>query len=152
MFKRHRLAGALVALTLLVGVSPVGTGNASSGDSSRYLVVFAGEYAVDGTYAVESTYAVLCNYAVQNGYAVSLVEAAGGSVVNDLLGQTGVFVVESSNGTFADVMRSYAVVDEVGEDVVWQGVPAGGRPGGGGPVAHPDPAEALQWNMGMIRA
>jgi lantibiotic leader peptide-processing serine protease len=182
MFKRHRLAGALLALLLLVGVSHVGTGTASSGSSERYLVVFAGDYAVDGTYAVESTYAVLCTYAVQNGYAVaggyavgcnyavgddyavspvyavaheyavSLVEAAGGTVVNDLLGQIGVFVVDSSSTTFADVMRSYAVVDEVGQDVVWQGIPAGGRPGGGGPVAHSDPAEALQWNMAMIRA
>jgi subtilisin family serine protease len=181
MLNRQRLAGALLALFLLVGVSAVSTGNASTGDSSRYLVVFKGDYAVDGTYAVESTYAVLCNYAVQSGYAVaggyavgcnyavgddyavspvyavahdyavSLVRAAGGTVVSDLLGQTGVLVVESSNHAFADVMSSYAVVDTVGKDLVWQGIPAG-SPGGGGPVSHADPAEALQWDMAMINA
>ena len=125
MFKRHRLAGALLGLVLLVGVSPVGTGSASTGQETRHLVVFAGEYAVDGEYAVESTYAVLCNYAVTSGYAVlngyavgcnyavggdyavsqtyavahayavSLVQAAGGTVVNDLFGQIGVLVVDS---------------------------------------------------------
>jgi lantibiotic leader peptide-processing serine protease len=187
MLKSHRLAGALLALFLLVGVSAVGTGSASTGDSSRYLVVFKGDYAVDGTYAVESTYAVLCNYAVQSGYAVDAgyavgggyavgcdyavgddyavspvyavahdyavyaVRAAGGTVVSDLLGQTGVLVVESSNQAFAELMSSYAVVDTVGKDLVWQGIPAG-TPGGGGPVSHADPAEALQWDMAMINA
>ena len=107
MLKRHGLAGAILAIALLVGVSPVGTGGASTGDTKRYLVVFDGDYAVDGTYAVESTYAVLCNYAVTgtyavggnyavgcdyavtpvyavyavaHDYAVSLVQAAGGTV------------------------------------------------------------------------
>jgi lantibiotic leader peptide-processing serine protease len=164
MLKRHRLAGALLALTLLIVASPVGTGGASTGDTKRYLVVFSGEYAVDGTYAVDGGYAVLCNYAVLSGYAVgcnyavaheyavSLVEAAGGTVATDALSQIGVLTVDSTNALFAELMSGYAVVDEVGEDVVWQGIPAGGRPGGGGPVAHADPAEALQWNMAMIRA
>jgi subtilisin family serine protease len=183
MFKRHRLAGALLALALLVGVSPVGTGNASSGDSSRYLVVFAGEYAVDGTYAVESTYAVVCNYAVQNGYAVagtyavgcsyavgenyavsqtyavahdyavSIVEAAGGTVISDLFAQVGVLVVESPNALFANVMRTYAVVDEVGQDFAVKSVPGRdeGR-GGGGPEQSEDLTENQQWGMRMIQA
>jgi subtilisin family serine protease len=161
----HRVVGAVLALVLLVGVSAVGTGGASTGDAKRHLVVFAGDYAVDGTYAVDGGYAVLCNYAVLNGYAVgcnyavahdyavSLVEAAGGTVANDMLAQIGVLAVDSSNALFADVMSTYAVVDEVGEDLVWQGIPAGGSPGGGGgPISHADPAEALQWNMQMIRA
>jgi subtilisin family serine protease len=169
MFKRHGLAGALLAVVLLVGVS-TGTGGATPGDAKRHLVVFAGDYAVDGTYAVESTYAVLCNYAVLSGYAVtcdyavahdyavSLVQAAGGTVANDLLAQTGVLVVESSNALFADVMRTYAVVEEAAEEFVWQGVPAAGDytvsdvSGGGGPEPGLDPLEPLQWSMMQIRA
>jgi subtilisin family serine protease len=163
MHKRHGLATAILALALLVGVSSVGTGGASSGETKRHLVVFAGDYAVDGTYAVDGGYAVLCNYAVLSGYAVgcnyavaheyavSIVEAAGGTVATDMLAQIGVLAVDSSSSLFAPLLSAYAVVEEVGEDYVWQGVPAGG-PGGGGPVAHADPAEALLWNMQMIRA
>jgi subtilisin family serine protease len=171
MFKRHALVGAVAAIVLLVGASPVGAGSSGTGDTKRYLVVFAGDYAVDSTYAVGGGYAVLCNYAVLSGYAVgcdyavgngyavahdyavSLVETAGGTVANDMLSQIGVLAVDSSNALFAQVMRNYAVVQEVGQDLVWQGIPAGGSPGGGGgPVTHADPAEALQWNMAMIHA
>ena len=192
MFKRHRLAGALLALVLLVGVSAVGTGSASTGDSNRYLVVFAGDYAVDGTYAVGSTYAVLCSYAVDSNYAVgddyavgceyavgddyavggsyavgqayavyavaheyavSLVESAGGSVVSDLFGQIGVLVVESPSATFADLMRSYAVVDEVGSDFGVKSVPGqNDAAGGGGPESSEDLTESQQWGMRMIQA
>ena len=164
MRKRHRLAGATLAIVLLVGITAVGPGGASTADTKRHLVVFAGDYAVDGTYAVDGGYAVLCNYAVLSGYAVgcnyavahdyavSLVEAAGGTVASDMLSQIGVLSVDSSNALFAQVLRTYAVVEAVGEDYVWQGVPAAGRPGGGGPVTHADPAEALLWNMQMIHA
>jgi subtilisin family serine protease len=170
MFKRQALVGAVAALVLLVGASPVGAGSSGTGDTKRYLVVFAGDYAVDSTYAVGGGYAVLCNYAVLSGYAVgcnatvasgyavahdyavSLVTAAGGTVANDMLSQIGVVAVDSSNALFADLMQAYAVVQVVGEEYVWQGIPAAGPPGGGGPVPHADPAEALQWNMAMIRA
>jgi subtilisin family serine protease len=168
MIKRHAIVGAILAIVLLVGVSSVG--NAGSTETKRHLVVFAEDYAVDGTYAVESTYAVLCNYAVAGGYAVgcdyavahdyavSLVEAAGGTVASDLLAQIGVLVVDSSNALFADVMRTYAVVEAVGEDYVWQGVPAAGDyavvddGSGGGPEAGTDPLELQQWSMRQIRA
>ena len=199
MLGRHRLAGALLALVLVVGVSPVGTGSASSGDSNRYLVVFAGDYAVDGTYAVESTYAVVCNYAVETGYAVAnnyavgpgyavgcdyavggdyavgvgyavgaayavyavahdyavyAVERSGGTVVSDLFGQIGVLVVESPNAAFADLMRSYAVVEEVGNDFSVKSVPgrADAPQGGGGPESSEDLTENQQWGMRMIQA
>jgi subtilisin family serine protease len=189
MFKGRRLAGALIALVLLVGVSPVGTGTAETGAVERHLVVFAGDYAVDGEYAVGSTYAVVCSYAVSSGYAVangyavdcsyavgkdyavgadyavdqvyavahsyavSLVQSAGGTVVNDLFGQIGVLVVESPNALFADLMRSYAVVDEVGEDFGVKSVPGreDGR-GGGGPEQSEDLTENQQWGMRMIQA
>jgi subtilisin family serine protease len=156
MFKRQGLVGVLLALVLLVGLA--GTGSAETGQTKRHLVVLDGEYAVDGTYAVESTYAVLCNYAVLSGYAVgcdyavahnyavSLVEAAGGTVTNDLLSQIGVLVVDSSNALFADVMRAYAVVEEVGEDFAPSRVPDGG------PEQTTDPLEAPQWGMTQIQA
>lgn len=177
MRKRHRFVGAVVAIVLLVGVSAVGTGGASTGDTKRYLVVFSGDYAVDGTYAVDGGYAVLCNYAVLSGYAVgcdyavgngyavahdyavSLVETAGGTVANDMLSQIGVLAVDSSNTLFADVMRTYAVVQEVGKDFVWQGIPnyavetlSHDGSGGGGPEQTTDPLESLQWSMMNIQA
>jgi subtilisin family serine protease len=154
----HRVVGAVLALVLLVGVSAVGTGGASTGDAKRHLVVFAGDYAVDGTYAVDGGYAVLCNYAVLNGYAVgcnyavahdyavSLVEAAGGTVANDMLAQIGVLAVDSSNALFADLMRTYAVVEEVGQDF------AAGRVPDGGPEQTTDPLETVQWGMAQIQA
>ena len=183
MLKRQGLIAALVALVLLVGASPAGSETSSAAGTKRYLVVFAGEYAVDGTYAVESTYAVVCNYAVSTGYAVangyavgcnyavggdyavsqtyavahdyavSLVQGAGGTVVSDLFGQIGVLVVESPNVLFADLMRTYAVVDEVGSDFGVKSVP--GRddgPGGGGPEQSEDLTENQQWGMRQIQA
>ena len=168
MFKRHGVAGAILAIVLLVGVSAVGTGGASTGDTKRHLVVFAGDYAVDGTYAVDGGYAVLCNYAVLNGYAVgcnyavahdyavSLVEAAGGTVANDMLSQIGVLSVDSSNALFAQVLDASPVVAEVGEDFVWQGIPAAAPAaapsGGGGPDAGEDLLEPQQWSMQQINA
>jgi subtilisin family serine protease len=189
MFKRRGLAGAVLTLVLLLGVSPAGTGTAETGAVERHLVVFAGDYAVDGEYAVGSTYAVVCNYAVASGYAVangyavdcsyavgrdyaveadyavdkvyavahsyavSLVQSAGGTVVNDLFGQIGVLVVESPNSLFADLMRSYAVVEEVGQDFGVKSVPgrADGPPGGG-PEQSEDLTENQQWGMRMIQA
>ncbi|HXF97185.1 MAG TPA: S8 family serine peptidase [Gaiellaceae bacterium] len=158
MLKRHGLAGALLALVLLVASSPAGAGTSGSGGTQRYLVVFAGDYAVDSTYAVGGGYAVVCNYAVLTGYAVtcdyavarqyavSLVEGAGGKVVSDLFAQIGVLVVDSANALFADVMRAYAVVQEVGQDYAAGSVP------GGGPEPSADPLEAAQWSMRTIQA
>jgi lantibiotic leader peptide-processing serine protease len=158
MFKRHGLVGAILAVALLVGVSAVGTGGAGTGATKRHLVVFAGDYAVDSSYAVGGGYAVVCNYAVLNGYAVtcdyavahdyavSLVETAGGTVASDTLSQIGVLAVDSSNALFAEVMRTYAVVQEVGEDF------AAGRVPDGGPEQTTDPLESQQWGMRQIQA
>lgn len=158
MFKRNALVGAIAAVALLVGASPVGAGSSGTGGNQRYLVVFAGDYAVDSTYAVGGGYAVLCNYAVLNGYAVtcdyavaedyavSLVEAAGGAVTSNMLDQIGVLVVESPNALFADLVRTYAVVQDVGQDFAAGSVPDGG------PEQTEDPLESQQWGMQMIQA
>jgi subtilisin family serine protease len=149
--KRFRRALVILGVVLAVGALPLSQAGANSDQSKTYIVVFAGDYAVDGTYAVESTYAVLCNYAVAgtyavgddyavgcnyavtpeyavyavaHDYAVSLVQAAGGTVTGDMLKQTGTLVVSSANELFDEMMRGYAVVDEAAEDYSWQGVPS----------------------------
>jgi len=164
MRKRFGLIAAIAAIALLIGAPVVSTGGASTGDTKRYLVVFSGDYAVDSTYAVGGGYAVLCNYAVLSGYAVgcnyavdsgyavahdyavSLVTAAGGTVASDMLNQIGVLSVDSSNVLFAQVMRNYAVVQEVGEDYAPSRVPDGG------PEQTADPLETTQWGMAQIQA
>lgn len=149
--KRLRLLLLAVGVALAVSVLPLSQAGANTAETKRYMVVFAGDYAVDGTYAVESTYAVLCNYAVTGNYAVggdyavgcnyavtpeyavyavahdyavSIVEAAGGTVTGDMLKQAGTMVVSSPNELFDEIMRTYAVVDEAAEDYAWQGVPS----------------------------
>ena len=158
MRKRFGLVAVIAAIALLVGAPFGGSGGASTGDAKRYLVVFSGDYAVDSTYAVGGGYAVLCNYAVLSGYAVgcdyavahdyavSLVETAGGTVASDMLNQIGVLAVDSSNTLFAQLMRNYAVVQEVGQDY------AAGRVPDGGPEQTVDPLEATQWGMAQIQA
>ena len=190
------LAGFLAALVLTAGATY--TASAATAEVKTYMVVFDGETSADGTYAVESTYAVLCTYAVGGNYAVTgvyavgcdhavtaaaavyavareyavgLVAAAGGTVAADLLRQTGTMVVRSANPAFAELMRGYAVVDEVAEDYAWKAYPslqeaiARGQltirddcapndpePGCPNPAPHADPLEALQWNMDNIDA
>jgi subtilisin family serine protease len=174
MCRRFGLVAVIAAVAVLFGAPVVSPGGAATAETKRYLVVYEGDYAVDSTYAVGGGYAVLCSYAVASGYAVgcnaalgsgyavahdyavSLVTAAGGTVAVDMLGQIGVLAVDSSNALFAELMRGYAVVEEVGEDYVWKGIPSAGAaaaPGGGG-GAEPgeDPLESQQWSMQMIRA
>jgi lantibiotic leader peptide-processing serine protease len=164
MRKRFGLIAVVAAIALLVGAPVVSTGGASTGDTKRYLVVFSGDYAVDSTYAVGGGYAVLCNYAVASGYAVgcnyavgsgyavahdyavSLVTAAGGTVASDMLSQIGVLAVDSSNVLFAQVLRNYAVVQEVGSDFAASRLPDGG------PDQTTDPLEGEQWSMQQINA
>jgi subtilisin family serine protease len=160
MRKRLGVVAMVLAIALLVGTSKVEPGGASTGATKSYLVVFSGDYAVDGSYAVNGGYAVLCNYAVAAGYAVgcnyavahdyavSLVKAAGGMVSSDLLSQTGVLVVQSENALFASLMSAYAVVENVGEDFA-----AGREPvPDGGPKTSSDPLESQQWSMMQIQA
>ena len=171
------LSAALLFVALAGGAAR--TASAGNGYAVNYLVVFGDGYAVDDDYAVEDTYAVLCTYAVGGNYAVtgqyavgcnyavtnlyavyavahqyavSLVTAAGGTVVGDMLKQTGVMVVQSKNEQFANLMRgSYAVVDEVGRDFGVKAVPESPTPGGG-PAETTDPLESTQWSMLQIQA
>ena len=78
--------------------------------------------------------------------AVAAVAAAGGTVANDLSKQIGVLVVESSVGGLRDALSSSALVETVGQDKKFKGLPDGG------PEQTADPLEPLQWDMAMIRA
>lgn len=194
MFRGYRVLGVAVALALVAGALQFSTAGAGTGETKRYIVVFEDGYAVDAVdqeYAVEKTYAVVCTYAVNGSYAVGdaypvgcdyavtplyavyavaheyavdAVTTAGGTVANDLFKQIGVLVADSPNALFADLMRGYAVVEEVGEDYAWKGVRTldearaegavlnSDGSGGGGPEASADPLEELQWSMKLIRA
>jgi lantibiotic leader peptide-processing serine protease len=196
-----RISAALCAALLVLlalGGGATQKASAGTGDFKTYMVVFDGQTNADGTYAVESTYAVLCSYAVGGSYAVTgqyavgcdyavtsvyavyavaqkyavgLVGAAGGTVVNDMLQQTGTMIVQSASPTFAEALRGYAVVDEVAEDHRWKAYPtlqegiargqlalqascdpANPQPGCPNPDPQADPLEPLQWNMERIQA
>jgi subtilisin family serine protease len=154
-----RRVGVLFTMLALTGAVLAGPVNGSSSATQRYLVVFSGSYALDGSYALGG------NYALNHGYALEIVKAAGGTVTNDLSKQIGVMVVESANSQFYALLKSNALVEEIGQDWRWQGLPSmadvqqyalsadqlGG--GGAGPAPEPgdDPEEALQWDMQQIR-
>ena len=97
--------------------------------------------------------------------AKGLVLSSGGVVVNDLSRQIGLLVVQSSNPSFAESIRSSPLVEEVANDVAWKAMPATaeeagaveshpgeGVPGGGPESPHADPLEPTQWSMRQIRA
>ena len=150
-----RLVAGIVAAALALSVaflaSPV---RGQTGANERYIVVFDAVQLADGSYALGG------NYALNHDYALSLVEASGGSVLSDLSAQIGVVVVESPNALFAEVMRSYALVEEVGSDFGVKALPdvtqltvlAPEDIPEGGPEQTADPLESLQWDMAMIHA
>ncbi|MDQ3894585.1 MAG: S8 family serine peptidase [Actinomycetota bacterium] len=151
-----RFIGALVAAALALGAMPLSSATGGTGDMKTYLVVFKGDYALDGTYALGG------NYALNHEYALSLVKTAGGTVTSDLSKQIGVMIVQSPNALFDETMRTYALVEEASEDWSWQGIPSGDAiagstfshpgDGGGGPEPSADPLESQQWDMRNIQA
>jgi subtilisin family serine protease len=138
----RRRAFSLVAAIALAAALLPGSVLAQSAETKRYLVVFGGEYALDGSYALGG------NYALNHGAALAAVEAAGGTVANDLSKQIGVMVVDSANAQFLALIKGYALVEEAGEDLSWQGVPT--ADGASAPEPQDDPLEAAQWDMQMI--
>ncbi|HSH81652.1 MAG TPA: hypothetical protein VLA19_24255, partial [Herpetosiphonaceae bacterium] len=71
---RQGLLAIAFAVLLALSAMPASTTRAATGDVKHYLVVFAGDYALDGSFELGGSYAL--NYAA----ALSLVQAAGGSV------------------------------------------------------------------------
>jgi hypothetical protein len=133
-------------------------------DSTYALASGYALYALDSTYALANTFGLGDNYALARDYALALVAEAGGTVTADLLRQLGVLIVDSKNAAFAETMRSYALVAEVGKDLGWKQFPtfqeavASGQLQLVAPNAVPtglttaDPLEAQQWGMKLIRA
>src|SRR6266545_5734974 len=155
MFRIYRLIGLAVGVVLAV-VPMTTTATAGTDGTKSYLVVFSGDYALDGSYALGG------NYALNHDYALSLVKSAGGTVTSDLSKQIGVIIATSPSTLFDDVLRNYALVEDVGEDYSWKAfestdeILAGGTTvvdgddGGGGPEPSSDLLEPLQWDMQNI--
>lgn len=158
----HR-RGRVLALVSVMALGAITLGapvNGAETAENRYLVVFVGNYALDGSYALGG------DYALNHGVAVEAVTAAGGTITNDLSKQIGVMVVESSNANFYALLDSYALVEEIGRDFGVQAIPSmadveqyaltadqiAGPPGEPAPDPADDPLEAIQWDMQQIRA
>jgi subtilisin family serine protease len=126
---------AALAAVLLAGLAGAVPGATGSVGSERYIVVLAGVQGDEG-FTGSGTHAA----------AVAAVAAAGGTVANDLSRQIGVLVAESSVAGFATALSSSALVETVGQDQKFKGLPDSG------PEQTADPVETLQWDMEMIRA
>ena len=141
------LAGALVLLPTTGGVSGATTGATSGAVSERYLVVLAGTQGA-GAFTPTAT----------AGARDSLVRTAGGTVATDLSSQIGVVVVESANPNFATTLAASPLVQEVGADWRWKGLPDASQmtpmqapKGNDNPEPSTDPLEPIQWDMQQIR-
>jgi subtilisin family serine protease len=126
---------AAVVVAGLAGAVPTASSSLDATASQRYIVVLAGVQGAEGFTATGTAAAIS-----------AAVQAAGGTVANDLSTQIGVLVVESSSATFASALSSSALVQTVGKDKKWKGIPDAG------PEQTADPLEPLQWDMEMIRA
>jgi subtilisin family serine protease len=123
---------ALAALAVMV-TAPANGGTARIA-SDRYVVLFAGTQGADGFQFTQSRQA-----------ALAAVTAAGGSVTRDLTRQIGAVVVQTPNASIAQALEASPLVSSIGADFTWLGLTASPA----GPT--PDPAEALQWDMHMMR-
>jgi subtilisin family serine protease len=142
------LAVGLVLLPASAGgAAGTAAGTAASSLSQRYLVVLAGnqeqdEFAATGTVAAVD----------------SVIHAAAGRVATDLRSQIGVLVVESANPAFARTLSASPLVEEVGADWRWKGLPDASQATPmqvsseqDAPEPGDDPGEALQWDMRQMR-
>jgi hypothetical protein len=133
-------------------------------DSSYALLdSSAGNYLGDG-YALLDAYALDENYALARDYALYALSMAGGTITSDLSRQIGVFIVDSANAQFAQIMKTYALVEYVGKDFGVDMFPSYAEAIGSGqlevwdseeaeePAAGEDPLEPAQWDMELIRA
>ncbi|HEY8135561.1 MAG TPA: S8 family serine peptidase [Candidatus Limnocylindrales bacterium] len=133
-------------------------------DSSYALLdSTAGDYLRDG-YALLDAYALDQNYALARDYALYALSMAGGTITSDLSRQIGVFIVDSRNAQFAQIMKSYALVQYVGKDFGVDMFPSYAEAIGSAqlevwdseradqPAAGEDPLEPAQWDMELIRS
>jgi subtilisin family serine protease len=126
-------------------------------DSSYALIdSTAGNY-LGNNYALLDAYALGENYALARDYALYALSAAGATITTDLSRQIGVFIVDSKNAQFAQIMKSYALVQYVGKDFgvdMWPNEQITVWNSADDPVEVPageDPLEPAQWDMELIR-
>jgi subtilisin family serine protease len=124
---------AIAALAALMA-APAGAGTAKIA-SDRYIVLFTGHQQEAG---------FKLSHARQT--AAATVAASGGTVLRDLTREIGAMVVQSPDAGFASRLRRSSLVASVGADFSWLGLPDAAAP------TADDPAEALQWDMKMMRA
>ncbi|MGI9111319.1 MAG: S8 family peptidase [Gaiellaceae bacterium] len=132
----QKLVVILLSVVVFAGLAGAAANDSSSAaGSERYLVVLQGTQDATGFAASGTSTAVK-----------AAVSAAGGTIANDLSRQIGVVVAESSVGKFADALSSSPLVETVGADMRFKGLPDAG------PEQTADPLEAPQWDMMQIRA
>jgi subtilisin family serine protease len=127
----RRLLLTLLILPALLGLPAVASAGAQTDGGTARLS--------------DSRYLIVLDTSTTAAQARSLVTAAGGTVAANYTRQMGVLVAESTVSGFAAVLRASSLVDEVGADFSWQGLP------GGGPEPSQDPLESEQWDMQQIR-
>jgi subtilisin family serine protease len=147
-------AGLAVAATLVTaapaGAVPAAVPVADTGQAGRYLVTLDGTPTEDGFRTTGSAAALR-----------ALVATAGATVANDLSAQIGVLVVSAGSPAVMRALTASPLVDEVGADWRWDGLPDAAAVtrlspaaalGGDAPEQTADPLEPLQWDMAQISA
>ena len=130
--RRGAVLFAVAALAILLA-APAGAGTARIA-TDRYVVLFAGTQQASGFQFAQTRQA-----------ALDAVTAAGGTLTRDLSREIGTVVVQVPNASVAQALGASPLVASVGADFTWLGITASpARPA-------PDPAEALQWDMEMMR-
>ena len=133
-------------------------------DSSYALTTNTAAKSLGSKYALLDAYALGRNYALARDYALYALTVAGGVVTADLSRQIGVFVVSSKDSAFAQTLRAYNIVQEVGNDFSEKHFPSraqaiqngqltlvNGAGDGKTPPGY-DLLEDQQWGMAMIHA
>jgi subtilisin family serine protease len=122
----------------------------------------AGKY-LGNAYALLDAYALDENYALARDYALYALAMAGATITTALSRQIGVFIVDSANAQFAQIMKTYALVQYVGQDFGVDMFPSFAEAIGSGqleiwdsevaevPSVGEDPLEPAQWDMQLIR-
>jgi subtilisin family serine protease len=131
---RRGLALFAIAAAAMLLAAPAGATGTARLAQDRYVVLLAGSQGDTGFQFTQTRAA-----------ALATVTAAGGTVTRDLSNQVGVVVVQTQNALFAQQIGASTLIESVGRDFSWQGIPLGG------PEETNDPLEALQWDMAMMR-
>lgn len=147
-----RTLASILAFILAISLGSAIPQGSKAGGPQTYLVVLAGQPALDGSF----------DLAISHEMALWLIRSAGGTVTADLSGRIGVLVAESSDPLFASTLQAASFVEEVGQDFGWkafmsydEALASGSLvevDQAEGPADVGDPLEPMQWSMMQIRA